>query len=225
MRYRFHIVLFFSLFATVSASAARPALEFEELTMIFEMNETDGDAEVVITAQGFEGIKRLIVRAPNGKRVILVHSNDGGKRVDPIGLAEVLVETGEPNVAGVKAAYPEGTYQFFARTVSGARLYGEVVLSHDLLPAPDFSPKEAEDLDPVSVAFTWPAVDGAAAYVVEIENDDLGVNLTATLLGSTTRFTVPADFLLPGIEYEIGVATVTEDGNVAVAESTFTTSH
>jgi len=53
-----------------------------------------------------------------------------------MGLKEIALETAEPSIEGVKAAYPEGTYRFFGRTVSGARIFGEAVLSHGVVPPP-----------------------------------------------------------------------------------------
>jgi hypothetical protein len=220
---RFLAISLFLLPLSASLKAAPPPQPFDELSMIYETNVTDGDAEIVIAAQGFEGLKSLFVRAPTGRVVALVHSNDRIRRGKAIGLAEVIIETGEPDIDSVKAAYPEGTYQFFGRTVSGVRLFGEVVLSHDVLPAAAFTPNEAEDLDPDAVVVQWAAVPGAAGYIVEIENDDLDVNVTAKLPGTATSFAIPAGFLAPGTEYEVGVATITEDGNLAFAESSFTT--
>ena len=110
-------------------------------------------------------------------------------------------------------------------TVDGDRLEGTATLTHALLPAPFFTPADGAEVDPNNVIVEWEAVAGAAAYSVEIEQDDLEVNVTAELNSDTLSFAVPAGFLVPGVKYEVGVATVTDDGNVAVAESAFTTSN
>ena len=211
------------VFSLAAPSFTAERLPFDELSMIYETNTTDGDAEIVITVQGFEGLKSLHVRAPSGRVIAIAQSNDRIRRGKAIGLAEVIIETGEPDIESVKAAYPEGTYQFFGRTVSGARLFGEAVLSHDVLPGPSFTPNEAEDLDPDAVVVQWVAIPEAAGYIVEIENDDLDFNITAKLPGTATSFAIPAGLLAPGTEYEVGVASITEDGNLAFAESSFTT--
>jgi hypothetical protein len=218
-------ILLSSLFllSLTGPSFAAERLPFDELSMVYETNTTDGDAEIVITAQGFEGLKSLHVRAPGGRIVASVQSNDRIRGRRAIGLAEVLIETGEPDIDSVKAAYPEGTYQFFGRTVSGARLFGEAVLSHDVLPGPTFTPNEEEGLDPDGVVVEWAAIPGAAGYIVEIENDDLDVNITTRLPGSATSFRIPAGFLAGDTEYEVGVASISAEGNVAFAESSFTT--
>jgi hypothetical protein len=212
-----------ALLSMAAPCLAAERLPFDELSMIYETNTTDGDAEIVITAQGFEGLKSLHVRAPSGRIVASVQSNDRIRGRRAIGLAEVVIETGEPDIESVKAAYPEGTYQFFGRTVGGARLFGEAVLSHDVLPGPSFTPNGAEDLDPDAVVIQWAALAGAAGYIVEIENDDLDFNITARLPGTATNFEIPAGLLAPGTEYEVGVASITDEGNVAFAESSFTT--
>lgn len=203
----------------IPAEAAREAAEFEELTMIFELNETDGDAEVVISVQTSEGMDRLTVFDPRGdKRIDLTAK---GRR--DVGHGEVLIESAEPSIEAVKRAFPEGRYTFVARTISGQHVVGMVTLSHDLLPAPDFSPSGEEGLDPDHVVVTWTPVPGAAAYQIEVEQDEVGANLTVTVGPDVSSLQIPAGFLQPGTEYEIGVAAFTSDGNLAVAESSFTT--
>lgn len=213
------LFLFALLAAPFGAAAQGPPVEFEELTMIFELNETDGDAEVVMFAQAPEGMTQLTVFGPKGAKRIDLRAR-GGR--DDVGQAEVLLESAEPSVGAVKKAFPEGEYTFMARTVTGQRVAGVVTLSHALLPAPSFSPQE-EEVDPDHVVVSWSPVPGAAAYQVEIEQDEIGANLTVTVGPDVSSLEIPPGFLEPGTEYEIGVATITPGGNVAVAESSFTT--
>ena len=49
------------------------------------------------------------------------------------------------------------------------------------------------------------------------------LSITAKLSASVTRFAVPDGLLLPGIEYELSIGTVTEQGNISFVETTFTT--
>lgn len=209
----------------VPASANQSELPFKELSMKFEVNETDGDGEVVFSVKASEGLRWLKVFAPDGEIIISIISNDERRRIDPIGLAQFRLETGEPSIDGVKNAYPEGTYQFLARTSSGDRLFGKVDFSHKLLSAPIFSPNGEKGVDPNNAVVEWQPVEGGIAYEVEIENDDLEVNVTTKLPGSATRFNIPQGFLRPGTEYEVGVTTVTKDGNLSVAESSFVTAN
>lgn len=223
-RFALPSALLFALLAAPTGAQPRdekagPAVEFEELSMIFELNETDGDAEVVIFAQAFEGMDRFQMLDPAGERRIYL------KAMGPedVGQGEIFVESAEPSIQAVKRAYPEGVYKFFARTVSGQQVFGRVRLSHRLLPAPSFTPHEEEGLDPDDVVVRWVPVPGAASYQVEIEQDETGANLTVTVGPDVSSLRIPAGFLQPGTEYEIGVATITPRGNVAVAESSFTT--
>lgn len=204
---------------TAAPAAARTFGEFETLTMIYEQNVTDGDAEVVIFAKAEEGMTQFIIFDPRGDRRVDLESR--GRR--DIGLGQFKLESAEPSVVAVKRAYPQGTYTFLARTVSGEFLRGTVSLSHELLPPPSFTPADEEGLDPDAVVVTWTPVPGAAGYIVEVEQDDLGNNLTATVGPDVSSLAVPPGFLRPGTEYEVGVATITATGNVAVAESSFTT--
>lgn len=200
-----------------------PPLPFLEMSIILEVNETDGDAEIVVRAKADEGLKSFWLRRPDGKKVIDVASDDKSKTDGPIGLAQVRFETAEPSLARIAAAYPEGIYEFRGRTIDNALVYGEVVLSHALLPAPAYTPADGDVVDANDAVVEWTPVTGAAFYVVELENDDLAVNLTAIVTGDTASLRIPAGFLLPDTEYDLGVASMTDTGNVAFAESSFLT--
>lgn len=206
-----------TVFAVYSAVAQEA--EFDEASLILEVNETDGDAEIVVNVESEEALSRLRIFDARGKEILDLRSKDRGK----IGLSEIAVESAEPSIDGVLAAYPEGVYKLRARTVDGAKIDAEATLSHELLPAPSFGPANGEVVDPDNVLITWLGVPGAAAYIVEIEQDDLDVNLTTKLSAGATSFSIPIGFLQPGIEYEVGVATVSPNGNIAVAEGSFTT--
>src|SRR5688572_27310100 len=100
--------------------------EFEEMSILLEVNETDGDAEI--------GLKRFWLRRPDGKKVAELTSDDRTKTSGPVGIQQVRVETGEPDAVAVLQTYPEGIYEFHGRTVDGESVYGELVLTHALLP-------------------------------------------------------------------------------------------
>ena len=187
--------------------------EFKELSIHTERNETDNDAEVVIVAKGFEGLKRIRVFNPDDKRI----ANLKSKHTNRVGLAEIIIESGEPSIEDVLVGFPEGDYQVVASTVSGVCLLGVVTLSHDLLLSPQFS------VNPADAIVEWFAVDGAAGYIVEIEQDDLAFNLTTTVDAEVLGLKIPGDLLLPGVEYEISIATITENGNISLAEDSFET--
>ena len=63
-----------------------------------------------------------------------------------------------------------------------------------------------------------------AYYILEIEQDELNINLTAFLPASTTSFTLPDGLLLPGEEYKLAIGTVSGEGNISFVETGFTAS-
>ena len=205
------------------AGAADPA-RLPVAKVHFEQNATDGDVEVVFAAKGrSEGLSKLTVVAPDGRTVIDFAAPDAST----LGIREFAFESPEPkDVKGLKAAYPEGVYRFSAATASGAQLRGESTLRHELPPTASFLRPAADAtgvaLKGLEIAWTPPA-GAVAGYVIEIEQDDLGVHLEATLPGSVTGFAVPAGFLRPGTEYQLGIGTRSEAGNVSFVETSFTT--
>lgn len=218
-----HLLFVLCITVLVAASAHSGEGPFKELAMKFEVNETDGDGEVVFSVKAEESLEWLKVFAPGGELLVFILANDERKGIDPVGLAQIKLETAEPSVDAVKKVYPDGTYEFMARTIEGGRLRGQVEFNTRRLPGPVFSPNDVKGVDPNHAVVKWQPVEGARAYQIEIENDDLEVNLSAALPGSATHFNVPREFLVPGKEYEIAVAVVNEDGNVSVAESSFVT--
>ena len=219
---RIVMALVAAAFATPMARADVPQ-EFEELSILLEVNETDGDAEIVVRAKAESGLKRFWLRRPDGKKVAEVLSDDRTKASGPVGLQQIRVETGEPDAVSVLQTYHEGIYEFHGRTVDGEAVYGELALTHALLPAPTFTPADGDTVDADDTLVEWTAVAGAAFYVVEVENDDLVVNLTVTVPGDKTSFRIPSGWLLADTEYDLGVATMTADGNLSFAESSFVT--
>lgn len=189
----------------------------------FEQNATDGDVEVVFRAKGgAEGLARLRVLAPDGRTVIDFAAPDPST----LGIREFEFESPEPkDVAGLKAAYPEGVYVFTGATAAGHELRGESTLRHGLpattsfvRPAAGARGVPARDLE-----IGWTAVAGVSGYIVEIEQDDLDVHLETRLPAEATSLRVPDGLLRPGTEYELGIATVSEAGNVSFVETSFTT--
>lgn len=204
-----------------SFSKERNSRSFESLSIVYETNVTDGDGEIVIKAKAFEGMKHFMIFGPTGKKYHDLHADDLKK----IGLAQIVLETAEPDINTVKKAYPEGAYTFIARTVSGALLYEKRQLNHFLAEPPQFTPCDQDNLDPNALTVAWTPSPYAASYEIEIENDDLNVNMTLALTGDTTQVMVPPGFLQPGAEYEIGMTSVTASGNKSVVECNFTTAN
>ena len=208
-----------SLAAEEGASHAR----FPTARVHFEQNATDRDVEVVFQVKGrSEGLAKLHVTAPDGRKVVDFAAPDPST----LGIREFMFESPEPpDVARLKAAYPEGIYRFAATSVGGKELRGESTLSH-ALPAPTSIVRPGTGAEAVplrGLEIAWGPVAGVAGYLVEIEQDELGAHLEVHLPASATSFRVPDGFLRAHTEYELGVATVSESGNVSFVETSFTT--
>ena len=159
----------------------RPVLgtEFTEASIILEHNATDGDAEIVVFAQGGDkGLTRLSILAPDGTAVL-----DLSTQKRTLGLRKFSVESAEPVISEVISAYPEGTYRFEGVTVDGVRLHSTANLVHGLPSPPVITINKAEG------RVNWSAVAGATGYSIELEREVDGENvmkLTLDLLMPST---------------------------------------
>ena len=210
---------------TTSASAvfaAQPS-EFEEATIIVERNDTDGDTEVVIDlTAGDEGLRTLNIRTPDGRSIARVASHDPSSG----GMREFYFESPEPEGDAILASYPEGTYIFYGRSTSGELFLSSAELSHSLPAAPTITnPVQDEVVGSDALTIHWSNVSGIAQYIVEIENEsaDPEQARTVNVPASLTSFDVPAALLVPGADYQVGIAAVGQNGNLTVTETTLST--
>lgn len=197
-------------------------LEFSELSIILEQNATDMDSEVVIFAKGGdEGLGRFSVTAPNGRKVARFDARGRGV----IGIREFNLESPEPpDLQEVLGAFPEGTYRFRGRTMSGDCLRGEASLSHAIAMASELiAPGEGEILRRDEVVVTWAAVPEAEVYIIELQNEETEEELVADVPRSDLSFVPPEGWLVPDTEYQVSVAVKIESGNITVVESFFFT--
>ncbi len=199
------------------------ALPLQNATARFEQNATDGDVEVVFElTSGDEGLADLTIVGPDGRPVAVFRAPDSST----LGMRTFQFESPEPpNIEGLKAAYPEGTYQFTATTISGASLIGQATLSHELPATAAFIYPAPDDVDVPfdGLEVSWRAVEGVTHYIIEVEQDELEVNLTVRVRSGNTTFAVPSGFLAPGTEYQLTIGTVAGEGNISFVETTFTT--
>ena len=209
--------------AAAGDHSSKSADPFEVATINVEQNATDGDTEVVMTAlAGDEGLRVLRIRTPDGRLVVKAHSPDPSV----MGQREFAFESPEPEGEAILAAYPEGWYVFEGVSVTGERFRSRARLSHQL-PAATVILHPAQDaevgLD--SLTIQWSAVPGSAQYVIELENESADPEqvLTLNVPASQTDFEVPASLLVPGADYQVGIAVIGGNGNVVVTETTFTT--
>lgn len=196
---------------------------FEEVSVHFEQNASDGDVEVVFKANGGdEGLAKLKIVGPGGRIVVDFRAPDAST----LGMRQFEFESPEPpDAAAVKAAYPEGAYTFSAETLGGESLEAIASLSHRLPGVVSFvrpTPDE-EGVATEGLRIRWTAVGGVEGYIVELEQEDLGVSLETRLPARSTSFVVPRGFLVPGAEYDLGIGTVSKEGNISFVETSFTT--
>lgn len=197
--------------------------EFSELHMTLEQNATDGDTEVVLFAKGQdEGLRRLTITGPDGRHIGTLRG--AGKRRS-IGLREFNLESAEPpDLAAVLRSFPEGVYRFFGRTVSGACLQGDVPLSHRIATATMLlAPLEDQVVTVGQVVLSWAAIADAERYVVELNNETNGAEMTIHVFPPTTTLAIGAPLLQRGSEYQFAVGVRTADGNITFVERTFFT--
>ena len=200
-----------------------PAVPFAVASVYFERNATDGDFEVVFEVKGGDkGLAKLAVVSPDGRTVI----DFTAPNASTLGIRQFRFESPEPaDFESLRSAYPEGVYTFTAATAAGDKLHSESTLNHKLSATASFlrPGAGARGVGVRDLEITWTPVKGLAAYIIKIEQDELEVSITARLPGSVAKFAVPDGFLLPGTEYQLGIGTVTNEGNISFVETTFTT--
>ena len=196
---------------------------FEVATINVEQNATDGNTEVVMTAlAGDEGLRVLRIRTPDGRLVVKARSPDP----TVMGQREFAFESPEPEGEAILAAYPEGWYTFKGVSVTGERFRSRARLSHQLPAATVIlHPAQDAEVGADSLTIQWSAVPGSAQYVIELENESADPEqvLTFNVPSSQTEFEVPPSLLVPGADYQVGIAVIGSNGNVIVTETTFTT--
>jgi len=144
-------------------------------------------------------------------------------RLEQLGLTELFFESAEPSPGEVLALFPAGIYRFTGETLDDERLMGTARLSHDLPPAPVFSPSNGELVDRNNVVIRWRAIVGVAGYQVIVANEDLGVAMTVDLKPSVTDLHVPPTFLEAGTAYTVEVLAIATNGNKTITQGAFVT--
>ena len=217
--------LFLILNGSARGAEAQPAapVPFPVASVHMEQNVTDGDMEVVFQVKaGQEGLAELSVVSPDGRPVVAFRAPEPST----LGIRQFRFESPEPrDVKALKAAYPEGVYEFSGKTFSGATLVGKATLSHRLAATTTFvrPAPAAENVLVKDLTISWSAVAGVASYQVSIEQGEMNVRVTALLPGPSTSFAVPPGVLVRGRKYKMAIGTATREGNVSYVETTFTT--
>jgi len=191
--------------------------------MFVEQNATDGDTEVVIAGTaGDDGLKLLQIKWPD-RQVMTTLQADASS----LGMREFHFESPEPPGEAVLAAYPEGRYVLLGTSIAGDRFRSVLRLSHELPPASTILwPKDGAEV-PADTALTirWSQVPGIEKFVLEFENESADPEraLTLDLPPGATSFSIPRRLLPAGSEFQVGIHSVAENGNIVVVESAFTT--
>ena len=209
---------------TAAAETARATpSEFEEAVMFVEQNATDGDTEVVIAGTaGDDGLRLLTIKGPDRQVMTTLLATP-----ESLGMREFHFESPEPPGEAVLAAYPEGRYVLAGVSVTGERFRTVLTLSHDLPPVSTIlSPAEDAEVparQPLTIQ--WSQGPGIAKIVLEFENESADPEraLTLDLPPDATSYRIPARLLPAGSEFQIGIHSVAENGNIVVVESAFTT--
>jgi hypothetical protein len=209
--------------AQMTAKELPLAEPFAVANIRFEQNATDGDVEVVFEIKGGDdGLNKLTVVAPDNRIVADITAPDNST----MGIRQFRLESPEPkNVEALKAAYPAGTYKLSGETTKGLKYYSEATLNHELPATVSFLyPKpEEEDVSTENFKITWSPVKNVASYILELSQDELGVNILVQIPASSNSFSLPDNFLKAGMEYTFSIGTVTEGDNRSFVETTFTT--
>jgi hypothetical protein len=205
---------------TAEPGASSP---FSVAALRLEQNATDGDGEVVFEVKGnSEGLKRLHVVSPDGRTVLEFTAPDPSM----LGMRQFVFESPEPKeIDTIKSAFPEGAYRFSGVTTSGATLSGEAKLSHTLPPPVSLIRPEpdGEGVEARGLQIAWKPLENLAAYIVTLEQPELGMSMSVRLPGSVSTCAVPDGFLRPGTSYELAIGTVTDAGNASFIETSFIT--
>jgi len=197
--------------------------EFDSVNLRLEQNVTDGDAEVVFEIKGNDkGLNSLFVVSPDGRTVFHFTAPDN----TTLGIRQFNLESPEPkDVESIKTAYPEGIYKFTGFDAEGTKYHSEYILNHKLpetvsilKPGTGILNVDINDLE-----ISWTAVADVKAYVLEIDQDELEIKITAELPSTVTKFTVPEGVLKAGLEYALSIGTIEKNSNRSFIETKFTT--
>lgn len=210
--------------------------------LFFEFNSTDGDTGIhgLFDSPGWS---ELCLTAPNGMPFLAVKPQ-GPLMTHTVG--GIFFESREPKAgelsqAEILARFPAGNYKAVGKRYDGLSYMGTALLTHDL-PAPVQikEPSDGATVDPAKLVVSWDPVTKTVAggpvkitgYEVIVTNADKdgadphGMSdpvLSAHVIPSVNRLTIPAEFLEPGMDYELELLALEESGNQTITVSFFST--
>lgn len=219
---------------------------FDEASLFFELNDTDGDLGIHGLIDGDEW-KHLEIEDPRERTLLDVQVTGRLRRQ---GLTEVFFESAEPTFDELSPKaffqrFPAGEYEISGKTLDGRELESTTVLSH-VMPAPagnilvsGITAAENCDADPLPsvsdpVVIRWdpvtqshPEIGKSGAievahyqFVVEREEPSLLV-LNVDLPPEVTQFEIPSGFIELGDAFKFEIVVRAANGNQTAVESCF----
>ena len=217
---------------------------FDEASLFFELNDTDGDLGIHGFVDG-DAWKKLEIEDPFERELLDIRVRGSLRRQ---GLTELFFESAEPSFDELTPAqflrrFPAGKYEISGVTLEGEELESVVFLSH-VIPAPasnltvsgiPAAPNcDAEPLPSVSAPVTigWDPVTQShptigktgrpvvvEKYQLIVELDDL--EMIIDLPPEVTEFEIPEGFTDLGDEFKFELLTRSTNGNQTATESCF----
>src|SRR3954463_14807925 len=221
------VALMFGVVVVPAFAAEKPATKTESFDVAsarFEQNATDGDVEAVFEAiAGEDGLSKLAIVAPDGRTVV----EFAAPGRSAMGMRQFRFESPEPkNAAALEKAFPEGEYTLTGSTSSGDQFRDKAKLSQKLPPTTSFvAPKaDAHNVAAKNLKISWAPVKNVAGYTIELDPSKTSAHLEMKLPATATSFVVPEGILATGGKCQLGIGTISREGNVSFIETTFTVS-
>ncbi len=211
--------------------------------LLIEHNATDKDTGFQAFADG-DPWNQLTISDPNSNPVVMIQTEGG---LNNFGLTELFFETSEPpndevSISEVIALLPEGDYLFTADLADGDSSSITATFTHTIPAPPQLTaPADgASDVDPDNAVISWEAVsqdiEGVditiVGYQVIVERDEDEQEFPAGFTepvfsvympASTTRVSVPKEFLESGESYAYEVLAIEQSGNQTISSAEFET--
>jgi hypothetical protein len=220
--------------ALSSARRASP-VQFEELGLHLEVDlpTFEGWERFAASRSLLDLPAELVLEAKSAARVVQIRIMDAARdtrmRVDcpresALGVSELTLETGGVTLGEMLQDFAPGEYLVEALTADGQRIQGTVELS-SLFPGPFLvlSPLPGEAVAAGDVTISWTPSARASAYVLEIEQEELGFTYETKLAAWDTSCTIPEQILRPGECYEYSLVVEGDTDNELELEGSFVT--
>ena len=225
-----------------------PEIPFDEASIYFELNNTDGDLGIHALIDG-DAWKYLEIEDPRERRILNVVVRG---RLRKQGLTELFFESAEPSFDELPPAkffrrFPEGYYEIEGITLEGEERESTVWLSHVMPAPPDGILVSETSIDPDSVDCDEGPIPVAAApvviswepvkeshpeigksgdievekYQLVVEEEEAGIVLSVDLPPSVTELEIPSGIIDLGEQFKFEILVRATNGNQTAVESCF----